>query len=75
MINYKKFIKNNINEDTITFTYGNGSEEQTVVISGSGAQLKKVKTKLPPGTKMIKSVDGTPDGAMEISASEWLKIQ
>ena len=72
MKNYKEFIKININEDQLAFVYNDGSEEQTVVISGTAAQLKKVKSKLPSGTKTINNV---PDDVMEIPASEWLKLQ
>lgn len=72
MKTYKSFIKSQaIEEDTLAFSYSDGGTEQTILISGSSSQLKKVKRKLPGGTKLI---DNVPKGAMEISASDWLKI-
>lgn len=71
-MNYKNFIKNNIREETLAFVYNDGGTDQTVLISGSKSQLRRVENKLPSGTKIIKDV---PSDAWEISASEWLKIK
>ena len=72
MKTYKGFIDANaIEEETLAFTYKDGGQDQTILISGSSSQLKKVKKKLPGGTKVV---DNVPKGAMEISASDWLKI-
>lgn len=73
MKTFNGFVKKNIiKEGSIAFTYSDGGTDQTVLISGSASELKKVEKKLPTGTKVINDV---PSGAMEISASEWLKIQ
>jgi hypothetical protein len=73
MKTYKDFVKSNvIEEETIAFTYKDGGDDQTVIISGSSSQLKKVQDRLPAGTKLIKNA---PEGSMKITASEWLKIQ
>jgi len=73
MITFNDFMKNNvIDEESIAFSYKDGGEEQTVLISGSSSQIKKIKKRLPSDTKFI---DDAPEGSMEISASEWLKIQ
>jgi hypothetical protein len=73
MKTYIDFIKSNvIEEESIAFSYKDGGDEQTVLISGSSSQIKKVRNRLPSNTKFI---DNAPEGSMEISASEWLKIQ
>ena len=72
MKTFKSFIESQtVEEDTLAFSYSDGGTDQTVLISGSKSQLKKVKKKLPGGTQII---DDVPKGAMEISASNWLKI-
>jgi len=74
MKNFKNFINKdaNIEEDTLAFTYNDGGDDQTVLITGSKSELKKVENKLPSGTKYT---DNVPDNAQKISASNWLKIQ
>lgn len=73
MKTFSRFVnKNTIKEGSIAFSYNDGGTDQTVLISGSASDLKKVEKKLPAGTNIIKNV---PSGAMEISASEWLKIK
>ena len=71
-MNYKQFIKTHLKEDTLAFVYNDGGTDQTVIISGSKSQLKKVQNKLPSATKYV---DNVPSDAWEISASEWLKIK
>lgn len=72
MKSFNGFIRDTMDEGTIAFTYNDGGTDQTVLISGSASELKKVEKKLPTGTKLTKNV---PDDAWEISASEWLKIK
>ena len=70
---YKDFVKTmSVEEDTLAFTFNNGGTDETILISGSSSQLKRVKKRLPTGTKLTSDV---PDDALEISASDWLKIK
>ena len=72
MKTFRSFSQKQIEEETIAFVYNDGGTDQTVLISGSSSQIKKVENKLPTGTKIVKDV---PSDAMEISASDWLKIK
>ena len=72
MKTYKSFVNDMLEEETLAFVYNDGGTDQTVLISGSKSQLKKVENKLPSGTKIV---DNVPSDAWEISASEWLKIK
>lgn len=72
MKSYTSFVKKMLEEDTLAISYKDGGEDQTIIITGSSSQIKKVKNKLPAGTKTVENV---PEGAMEISASNWLKIK
>ena len=68
----KKKKKKAIKEEALAFTYNDGGEDMTVVISGSKRELSKIKKNLPAGTKMVNNV---PEDAMKISASEWEQLQ
>ncbi len=73
---YKTFVRcfqkgDYLREDTLSFSYDDGGTEQFVVITGSSGQIKRVKNSLPDGTKFTTRV---PKDAMEVSASEWLKL-
>jgi len=72
MKTFKSFFKEAIEEETLAFVYSDGGKDQTVVISGSSSQIKRVENKLPFGTKYVDDWD---EDAMEISASDWLKIK
>jgi len=76
MKHYKEFVNEcrsaNISEESLAFSYNDGGEEMTVVISGSKGELRKIKKNLPAGTKLINNV---PEDAMKIKASEWEQLQ
>jgi hypothetical protein len=75
MKKFRSFINemsNAVNEDALSFTYNDGGDDITVVISGSKSDLKKIKKNLPAGTKMV---DNVPKDALKMSASDWLELQ
>jgi hypothetical protein len=67
-----KDTKTNVSEDALSFTYNDGGDDMTVVISGSSSELKKIKKNLPAGTKMV---DNVPKDALKITASDWSNLQ
>jgi hypothetical protein len=64
--------KANVSEDAMAFTYNDGGDDMTVVISGTKSELNKIKKKLPAGTKMI---DKVPKDALKMTASDWSELQ
>ena len=71
MKTFKTFLQS-IDEETIAFTYDDGGDEQTVLITGSSKQINKIKKTLPAKTKLV---DNVPKGALKMSASDWLNLQ
>jgi len=70
---FKEFIKEyTIDEDSLAFSYKDGDDEQTILITGKSKQIKKIKKSLPNSAKVVNNV---PDGAVKMSASDWLSLQ